>query len=187
MAERVVILDTLSDDLQWESMRFLDSSHPNHWYVTDGVLHVIHNDINLPDSTSDEAGSHGFVRFSMLPNTDLVDGGTISNIAHIVFDFNEPIITPPAVFTVDVLASVREEATSSFSIYPNPVHDRLWITVPDAQNTFIHYRISDALGKVVRSGTSTHGGVDVQELEPGMYTLLINTADARGGLHFAKE
>jgi hypothetical protein len=52
----------------------------------------------------------------------------IENIAHIVFDFNAPIITPPAVFTVDVLASVAEEAGNAFRIYPNPVHDRLWIT-----------------------------------------------------------
>jgi len=118
LAERVVILDTLSEDLQWESMRFIASSHPKHWYVTDGVLHVIHNDILLPDSTTNEVGSHGFIKFSMLPATDLQDGATISNIAHIVFDFNEPIITPPAVFTVDVLAGVHTQATEQMHVYP---------------------------------------------------------------------
>ncbi|MBK7102182.1 MAG: hypothetical protein IPH63_10415, partial [Flavobacteriales bacterium] len=38
---------------------------------------------------------------------------------HIVFGFNAPIITPPAVFGVDVLASVAEEAGNAFRIYPN--------------------------------------------------------------------
>jgi len=74
LAERVVILDTLSEDLQWESMRFIASSHDHHWYITDGVLHVIHNDIMLPDSNANEAESHGFFKFSMLPMTDLQDG-----------------------------------------------------------------------------------------------------------------
>ncbi|HQW05727.1 MAG TPA: T9SS type A sorting domain-containing protein [Flavobacteriales bacterium] len=187
LAERVVILDTLSEDLQWASMRFLDSSHPNHWYVTDGVLHVIHSDINLPDSTSDEAGSHGFVRFSMLPNTNLTNGSVIENIAHIVFDFNAPIITPPAVFSVDVLASVAEEAGNAFRIYPNPVHDRLWITLPETHEPVINYTITDLLGKVQASGASTNRSVDVQALASGMYTLMIDHAGVREGVRFVKE
>ncbi|HRF82091.1 MAG TPA: hypothetical protein PL070_18610, partial [Flavobacteriales bacterium] len=81
LAERVVILDTLSTDLQWESMRFIASSHDHTWYIVNGVLHVIHNDIMLPDSNSNEAASHGFFKFSMLPKADLVNGAVIENIA----------------------------------------------------------------------------------------------------------
>ncbi|MBK8709475.1 MAG: T9SS type A sorting domain-containing protein [Flavobacteriales bacterium] len=187
LAERVVILDTLSEDLQWASIRFLDSSHPNHWYVTDGVLHVIHSDINLPDSTSDEAGSHGFVRFSILPNTNLTNGSVIENIAHIVFDFNAPIITPPAVFSVDVLASVAEEAGNAFRIYPNPVHDRLWITLPETHEPVINYTITDLLGKVQASGASTSGGVNVRELASGLYTLKVDHLGEPKSVRFVKE
>ena len=153
LAERVVILDTLSEDLQLESMRFLASSHPCQWYITDGVLHVIHNDIMLPDSISDEANSHGFVKFSMLPANDLQDGAEILNIAHIVFDFNAPIITPPAIFRVDVLAGIQETRTNTLTVFPNPVQDLLYVGTPTPTRGVITYSVEDILGKRLLQGT----------------------------------
>jgi len=171
LAERVLILDTLSEDLQWESMRFIASSHSNHWYITDGVLHVFHDDIMLPDSTSDEPNSHGFFSFSMLPATDLQDGATVTNIAHIVFDFNEPIITPPAVFSVDVLAGITSSTEQrTFQLVPNPAHDRIQIRLEST--ALVQYRVNDALGRVVMNGTVTpNGWVDIQILSAGPYLL----------------
>jgi len=128
------------------------------------------------------------VRFSMLPNTNLTNGSVIENIAHIVFDFNAPIITPPAVFTVDLLAGVEEELRPSFSVIPNPVKDQLRVMMRDGQLGSFSYRIHDLLGQQVSAGRSLgNGTIAVQELIPGMYTLLINTPDARGGLRFVKE
>jgi len=188
LAERVVILDTLSEDLQWESMRFIASSHPNHWYVTDGVLHVIHNDIMLPDSTSDEAGSHGFIKFNMLPATDLQDGATISNIAHIVFDFNEPIITPPAVFSVDVEAGVLAHATEQMRVYPNPATDLLRVELPLGNFQGMNYVVRDVLGQEVMSGRL--GGskqVKISDLEDGSYTIEMIGAETRSVARFVKQ
>ena len=96
-AERVIIVDTLSEDLQWNSFEFLSRSHPCHWYITEGVLHFIHEGIVLPDSTNDEPNSHGYVKFRIKPSTDLQLGATITNIAHIVFDH---AMVPPAVFSI---------------------------------------------------------------------------------------
>ena len=187
LAERVVILDTLSEDLQWESMRFIASSHVNHWYITDGVLHVIHNDIMLPDSTSDEAGSHGFVKFSMLPKTDLQDGATITNIAQIVFDFNEPIITPPAVFSVDVEAGITDRsAGSEFLLIPNPSHDR--IQLRSDRTGVLRYRIMDVLGAQVQIGTTpANGWVNVETLPPGPYVIEVEQAEVRTSQRFMKQ
>jgi len=188
LAERVVILDTLSEDLQWESMRFIASSHPNHWYVTDGVLHVIHNDILLPDSTSDEVGSHGFIKFSMLPATDLQDGATISNIAHIVFDFNEPIITPPAVFTVDVLAGVHTQATEQMRVYPNPATDLLRVELPSGNFQVMNYVVRDVLGQeVTRGRLNGSKQVPVSGLEDGSYTIELVGTETRSVARFVKN
>ena len=188
LAERVVILDTLSEDLQWESMRFIASSHPNHWYVTDGVLHVIHNDILLPDSTSDEAGSHGFIKFSMLPATDLQGGATISNIAHIVFDFNEPIITPPAVFSVDVEAGVLAHATEQLRVYPNPATDLLRVEFPSGTFHGTNYVLRDVLGKeVLRGRLNGSKQVTISGLEDGSYTIELTGKETRSVARFVKQ
>ena len=187
LAERVVILDTLSQDLQWESMRFIASSHDQHWYIVDGVLHVIHNDIMLPDSNASEPESHGFFQFSMLPKTDLGNGSTIENIAHIVFDFNAPIITPPAVFMVDIGAGVEVGSTGSeLRILPNPAHDRIQLIGDDA--TVLPYRIVDLLGQEVqRGGTQPKAWIDVQGLANGSHVLEVTKAGVPTSLWFVKR
>lgn len=182
LAERVVILDTLPDGLVPESIQFLASSHDNHWYVTDGVLHVVHEDIMLPDSTSDEPGSHGYVMFRIMPRTDLMEGEQVHNIAHIVFDFNEPIITPPAVFTVSTPTGVGDVATAPIGIRPNPVRDRLWVSGIDGP---VPYRVRDVHGRTVQQGTLAQGAVDVAALPAGMY--VIEVEGLAPALRFVKE
>lgn len=186
-AERVVILDTLSNDLQWESMTFVASSHDQHWYITDGVLHVIHNDINLPDSTTDEPASQGFFTFRMLPKTNLGDGSVITNIAHIVFDFNEPIITPPAVFTVDVDAAVSEvQGTRTVLLSPNPAHDRIQVRMAAAGTAL--YVITDLLGRTRSTGLlQPDGWIDVGSLTDGVYFLEVAYGPQRRVERFVKN
>ena len=188
LAERVVIVDTLSEDLQWASMQFIASSHACEWYITDGVLHVIHNDIMLPDSTSDEANSHGFVKFSMLPASDLQDGAEIVNIAHIVFDLNAPIITSPAIFRVDVLAGLEESSMSTLSVFPNPVKDLLHVGAPMTTRGVVTYAVDDVLGKRQLQGTLDHAAqIAVGELANGVYNLTIHGGGQREVVQFVKE
>lgn len=185
MAERVVIVDTLSEDLQWNSMRFVASSHAHHWYITDGVLHVVHEGINLPDSTSDEPGSHGFFTFNMLPATELQDGDQIVNIAHIVFDFNTPIITPPAVFRVDVLAGVHEHAATGPHVIPNPATDRVRIQGLTGRTT---YRMCDISGRIVLQGQLDGAGtIHVGALPAGLYIVGTTSTEGVGTVRFVKE
>lgn len=187
LAERVVILDTLSEDLQWESMRFIASSHTNHWYITDGVLHVVHNDIMLPDSTSDEPGSHGFITFSLVPATDLQDGAIITNIAHIVFDFNTPIITPPAVFSVDVEGGIFARPNSrEFQLTPNPAHDRVQLRF-DRPGT-LRYRVLDVLGSLMSVGTMpTNDWLNIEALPTGPYVIEVEQDGLRRVERFVKQ
>lgn len=187
LAERVVILDTLSTDLQWESMRFIASSHEQSWYIVDGVLHVIHNDIMLPDSNANEPASHGFFKFSMLPETDLINGSTIENIAHIIFDFNAPIITPPAVFMVDIEAGVSDvRDTEGIWLLPNPAHDRIQLR-GDRPGMF-RYRIFDTLGAQLKNGSAPmNGWLNIEALPAGAYTLELEQDGARSNQRFVKQ
>lgn len=187
-AERVVIVDTLPEGLQPQRVEFLSSSHVCHWYVLDGVLHFIHEGINLPDSTSDGPGSHGYVQFRILPATDLTDGETVTNIAHIVFDFNEPIVTPPAIFRVDVLASVDEQAKTGVQVHPNPVRDRLWIALPRTDQAQVGYVVQDLLGQKLMTGrTSTEVPIDMSGLPCGVFVLTTNDNTGTFSTRFVKQ
>ena len=81
-AERVVITDTLSSDLDWGSMEYISGSHDNTWFLQNGVLHFVHDPIFLPDSNSNEPASHGYVKFRMKPVSTLMIGEQIENIAN---------------------------------------------------------------------------------------------------------
>ena len=99
-AERVEITDQLSASLQWNTLEYVSSSHSNFWYLSNGQLHVVFENIDLPHSAANEPNSHGFVKFRITPANSLVVGNTISNTANIFFDFNPPIITDPVVVPI---------------------------------------------------------------------------------------
>lgn len=185
LAERVVILDTLSADLRWSTFDLLGSSHPNQWYLLDGVLHVIHEGIMLPDSASDELNSHGHVRFSIKPSTQLALGDQVANIAHIVFDFNEPIVTDSAVFSVDVSTGVKPQAATGLSVWPNPVRDRLLITGITEASTL---RVLDLGGRqVAQHRLAGQAWIDVSMLAPGVYVCEWVDRPATAPARFVKE
>ncbi|MBL7779217.1 MAG: T9SS type A sorting domain-containing protein [Chitinophagales bacterium] len=93
-AFRVVLRDTISDKLDLLSFRMLSASHSYEVNVQGkrGLEWVFKN-IMLPDSTTNEPASHGFVKFSIRPNTNMPFNSVIYNSAAIYFDFNEPIFT----------------------------------------------------------------------------------------------
>ncbi|MEM1217059.1 MAG: PKD domain-containing protein, partial [Bacteroidota bacterium] len=93
-AFNVVLRDQLSGDLDWSTFRPGSSSHPYDVTLDDeGLLEFYFRDILLPDSTTNEPLSHGFVDFTISAREDLVPNTSIDNTAGIYFDFNPPIIT----------------------------------------------------------------------------------------------
>jgi uncharacterized repeat protein (TIGR01451 family) len=68
LASIVVIKDTLSPNLDPGTLRVLGASHPFTWTLRgNDIVEFRFDGINLPDMTSDEPGSHGFVQFSVEP------------------------------------------------------------------------------------------------------------------------
>lgn len=90
----VVLRDTLDVALDLTTLRPGASSHPYEMDVYgEGILKFTFRDIMLPDSTSNEAESHGFIKFKIAQQKDNPVGTNIANSAAIYFDFNEPVIT----------------------------------------------------------------------------------------------
>ncbi|MEO8068456.1 MAG: T9SS type A sorting domain-containing protein, partial [Flavobacteriales bacterium] len=173
-ADRVIITDTLSSDLQWNSMQLLASSHTCTWLIHDGTLRFTFDPIALPDSTSDEPGSHGFVTFSMLPDAGLVSGAQIGNTANIFFDFNAPVITNEALFAVVDPMSVVDHTSAGFRIWPNPTSDVLNIECADTRTR--HCSIIDVTGRPVMhlDLSAEQNRIDLIHLASGSYVLRVD-------------
>jgi len=92
----VVISDTLSDDLQVNTLQMIASSHNCKTTVKDNIVFFEFLNILLPDSNINEPLSHGFVSFKIKPQTTVAVNTTIPNSAAIYFDYNAHVITNTA-------------------------------------------------------------------------------------------
>ncbi len=114
-AEHIYITDTLSSSLDWSTFNLLSYSHqPLTQVYNDGLVKFSFPHINLPDSNTNEPGSHGYVQYKIRAKDSLAIGSTIENTANIFFDFNAPVITnttsnsvincliPPTIITASV-------------------------------------------------------------------------------------
>ncbi|MCB0811492.1 MAG: DUF11 domain-containing protein, partial [Flavobacteriales bacterium] len=173
-AQRVVITDTLSTSLDWNSMEFIGSSHSCTWYMSEGVLHFVFDPIFLPDSTSDEPNSHGHVKFRMAPIGTLMVGEQIANVANIYFDFNQPIITDPAVFEVATPTFMAERHASRFELFPNPTSGHVTIV---ASGPMDQVEIRQMDGRLVRLVPTNASRVelDLVGLVKGPYLVTVSS------------
>ena len=93
-AFNVVIKDILSAKLDWNSFQLIKASHSCVVNQSNGnKLEFIFQNIQMPDSTTNEPASHGFVAFKIKTLGSLMVGDSIKNTASIYFDFNLPVIT----------------------------------------------------------------------------------------------
>lgn len=178
-AHKVVVIDTISSHLNWASIRVGASSHKFEYQVLeDGVIQFVFEDINLPDSTTNEAASHGFVKFQIDQQADLPDETLIENSAAIYFDFNDPIITNVSqlkvkeMFLEQVVGSLNTlEETIQIQLFPNPVNDVATLRVQGYDLQQGHFRLFDASGQLVRKQAFSANEVLIERdnLQPGIY------------------
>ncbi|MDQ3099859.1 MAG: T9SS type A sorting domain-containing protein [Bacteroidota bacterium] len=178
MAEHVRITDVLSTTLQSISFNYISASHDNYWYLSNGALVFQFDQIQLPDSNTNEPGSHGFVKFRIKPNPSLTVGSQVVNIANIYFDFNEPVITDPSVVLIDASVGVEELAANDVRIFPNPTSGELNIVSDQVINSLQLYS-SDGRLLWSASVNASSQRIDVSALERGIYLLELSTANGR--------
>jgi len=95
-AFNVVIVDTLSNNLDWNTVEFIDGSHPCHISQKNNKLEFFFADIQLPYKAINEPASNGYIAFRIKPKNTLSIGDSLNNKAAIYFDFNFPVITNTA-------------------------------------------------------------------------------------------
>ncbi len=127
-AFNVTIRDTLSQNLDPLSLRPGTASHDFSFNMLgNGVAVFSFKNINLPDSTTHEAASHGFVQFRASPKKDLPPGTLLPNRAAIFFDFNAPVLTNETQHRIGQTVILflhddnENESGQSLRVFPNPV------------------------------------------------------------------
>jgi uncharacterized repeat protein (TIGR01451 family) len=178
LAEDVLVTDMLPEGLVPTTFEFIGSSHPCQWYISNGQLQFMFDQIMLPDSNANETGSHGYVKFRIAPQADLQPGESIENIASIIFDFNSPIVTAPAVFTLHDPTTVPELHQELLGLYPNPVDDVLWLRADATLRGQVRMEVLDLSGREVLEQllATSSGPVDVSTLPSGLYQVRSHTA-----------
>jgi Secretion system C-terminal sorting domain len=173
-AFNVVITDTLLSTLDPATIQWGPSSHTcTRAIEAAGTLKFVYANILLPDSTTNEPQSHGFVSFRIRPYQPVLPGTFIENTANIFFDFNPPVITEPSVLVAEFSTSVHEQARGQgqLRLLPNPVSDQLMIT-SDGTIQAITIVASDGREVMHRSMRSANSTIDVADLSAGSYFLL---------------
>jgi hypothetical protein len=179
LAENIRIEDQLSAHFQLSSFRIMDNSHdPMHFELSEsGYLKIYFDQIQLPDSFSNEPASHGFVKYAIKPKNGYLIGQVFSNTAKIYFDFNDPIITNTVLTEIkDFTASISPvsgfNSAANFTINPNPANDRLIITSSGRINDGI-IRLFSSSGALVYSANWNGKQVEipVSNFTDGLYLV----------------
>lgn len=154
----VKIIDQLDPHLDWSSLRILGASHPHEVSISEtGEVTFLFDQILLPDSTTNEPASHGFIKFEIFPAWGLPENTVVENTAAIYFDFNPPIITNTLTHTL-----VRE-IPLYLDIFPPLCHESL--------DGAIHILQADALGGFVFQWQGPYAGTSAEDLGDGTYFL----------------
>ncbi len=178
-ALNIYIIDPISSGLNITTLSVIDQSDVVMTEILPGnVLKFKFDNINLPDSTSDEPGSHGYVVYQIDQMPGLPDGTMIENTAAIYFDLNPAVVTNTVSNTIaNVIPSCSSglgtntmaAKSNNVLVYPNPANSSITISTEKT----IAQRISllDVYGRTIKTvqPNSSSTTMDLQNLENGIY------------------
>lgn len=181
LVNRVVLRDELPEGLDMSTLVRGAASHPYQFRIEgERTLVWEFDNINLPDSTSNEPESHGFATFKITPNVDLTDGTELPNKAAIFFDFADPIITNTVINTIGEPADVKP---GDMAIFPNPMNGYTTIRIVPRQVDLLEEEIQSieiftTLGVKVmalNSLTGTRVTIERGDLVAGYYIVQVKS------------
>jgi uncharacterized repeat protein (TIGR01451 family) len=189
----VRVVDTLSASIEVGSLRVIDASHSYTMTIRErGILEFSFLGINLPDSTTNEQLSHGFIRFTVQFDSTLSLGQKVENTAAIYFDFNAPIITNTTVTEVKIVHTTQPLLPEvKFWVAPNPVQNHFSIKLNEPITREADVIISDVAGKVVyrKRYSSVQDLLEFRDmhLASGVYFIRLMTESGSGVQKFIVE
>ena len=186
-AFQVVLEDVISPFLRPESIILGASSHPYQFQISKGgQISFTFDNILLPDSSTNEVGSRGFVKFKIQQQQNNPIGTKIWNEAAIYFDFNPPIITNKTLHTIgeDFILVVSNPTINPgmahyVKVYPNPFHNQVTFEVNGGEDQSFLLMIYDVTGHLIQSHSFNTNQFELQrnQLVAGIYIYEIRGND----------
>jgi len=178
----VVVRDTLDANFDLETIRALGASHPYTFNLTgQNIAQFVFANILLPDSNVNEATSHGYLKFSIRPKKDLLNGTVVENEAAIFFDFNEPVITNKTWHTLGEqyldISNVVFSPGIGLEIFPNPASNYATFLLKSVSPITGKLTVFDISGRVVGAQDFDHNQFifKCSTLNKGCYFFRITT------------
>jgi len=122
-------------------------------------------------------------------NVNLQDGGPMyqpgtPNLADITIHHD---LQYPSSITLpgnNPILAVENQINEDFEIYPNPAIDQIYLS---GVNTESNYQITDLSGKIVQNNEVSSGSIDINDLDSGLYLLIINSNGNQISKKFIKK
>ncbi|MBK8808450.1 MAG: T9SS type A sorting domain-containing protein [Bacteroidales bacterium] len=175
----IYIKDTIDEKMDISSFEFITASH-NMTYAIDGnIITFYFTNIMLPYESADEAGSNGYLQYSIKPKTGMADRTVVNNTAHIFFDFNPAVVTNSTISTfVEKLPVLKvetglDENTLAISVSPNPVAAQMNISASLTGNKQVSLVDMSGVSELIGAFDGQSATFDVSQKPSGSYTLLI--------------
>lgn len=184
----VVVTDTIDQKLRPETLKLGGASHPFSWEIYGpGILKMSFEKINLPDSTTNLAGSQGWFSYRISQKPDLVDGSQIRNRAAIFFDFNPPILTNRTLHTIGsnfltVKTWSPAQPNTQLSVFPNPTSDEATFLIKGdkiGDGDALVLQLFDVNGRLVLAKNFTKNSATISRdgLVSGLYFFKIKSGN----------
>lgn len=181
----VRLVDVLPGTLDPATFRPGASSHPCTWRLLSGdTLEIVFDPIVLPDSTTNEPASHGWFEFGIAQRPNLPNGTILRNSAAIYFDYNDPVITDPALHTIGQLTVQVDDLPGGIEpgwrVLGNPLQDRCIFEAIKEASGPNRFELFDLQGRLLRADTFDGGQFIFlrKGQSPGVY--LFRIVPARG-------
>lgn len=178
----VRIEDQLDEDLDFSTFQILAASHAYSVKLSEsGNAEFLFENILLPDSTTNEPRSHGFIKYRITPKEPIAENTPIHNIAHIFFDFNPPITTNTTLNTlVSEIVNVKNNLSKiDVVIAPNPFDEKLVFQIDGLSNkNFLQLELLDIKGnRIFRQQLNQNSTIQIntEAWPPGIYFYQIKS------------
>jgi len=208
----VVVVDTLSKALNPATIELGASSHSYELNIVGKDTSLIifaFKKINLPDSTTNNPGSNGFVKFTISPYDTIPENTVIKNTADIYFDYNEPIRTntvkqilndtildsrstyKDTIYMYYAPLNVEQTSTSPnlfAKVYPNPATESLFVEKPN-EISELKVQILSLNGQLIFSDKfqESRKEFNLNKLNSGVYIIKVSANGVEKTTKFVKQ
>lgn len=178
-AVNVKLADTLDVNLDWTTLQIISSSFPVQFQTNsvNGETFFNFNNINLPDSNTNEPGSHGFVHYRIKLKPSVPLNTVIKNRSYNYFDFMPAVATNQTKNKLVNLTGINEiDKVNSVFIAPNPVTDKVIISSREIIQTV---SVFNNLGQMVlkQDVNAIQSQMDLSQMTDGIYFMQIQLKD----------